>query len=395
MTSGLRVAVVYNLQENAPPLAEDAPVDALFELDTAKNVKAYVAALAAVGHEVTAFEGDLELPGRLREWRPDICFNLCEGYRGDSREAQVPALLEMSGMRYTGGKVLSLALTLDKAMTKRVLAYHGLPTPEFQVFYHADDPLDPALERLFPLFTKPVREGTGIGIGRDAVVHDERRLRERVEYLLATYREPVLVERYIEGPDITVGLIGNVPDDTSGLPRRSLGTNGTLVAAMRDLGLHVMPLSQVVYDYYPPGTERFYSGYVKVDLADDFRCLCPAPLEPALAEEIRANAVATFWACGALDFTRVDFRLDERDGLKPYILEINALPGITPISDMTIMAAAQGWTHADLVVAVLNAGLRRYGLPVDPAADPLANLSQVRMHQILGIRVDGTMVMES
>jgi D-alanine-D-alanine ligase len=392
VTSGLRVAVLFNLQENAPPPAEDAPTDVLIELDTEKNVKAYLNALAAAGHEVSAFEGDLDLPAKLRAWQPHICFNMCEGYRGDSREAQVPALLEIMGLRYTGAKVLSLALTLDKAMTKRVLAFHGLPTPEFQVFYSPDDPLDPALARVFPLFTKPVREGTSIGIGRDALVHNEAALRERVARLLAAYREPVLVERYIDGPDISVGLIGNVPDATSGLPQRTLGGNGTFLHAMREQGIHFLPMNQVVYDAYPPGTERFYSVNLKRDLADDYHCLCPAPLSPAQTDHLRSLAALTFWACGALDFSRVDFRLDAQDDYKPYILEINALPGVTPISDMTVMAAAEGWSHADLVVAVLNAGLRRNGLPVDPATDPMAKLSTLQGRRILSVRLDGTML---
>jgi D-alanine-D-alanine ligase len=365
--SGLRVAVLHNLQVHAPVPAAGAPADALFELDSEKNVKAYVAALAGAGHEVAAFEGNLELAARLREFRPDVCFNTCEGYHGDSRESHVPAMLEMLGLRYSGSKVLALALTLDKAMTKRVLAYHGLPTPEFQVFYGAGDALDPALR--FPLFAKPVREGTGIGIGGASILHDEAMLRERVGYLLAAYRQPVIVERYIDGLDVTVGLIGNVPDATSGLPQRAgSATPEAFAAAVHAAApdVFVLPMTQMLYDHYPPGTEPVYGSRLKVDLADDYRGLCPAPLAELLAEHLRALSVATFWACGCLDFARVDFRLDVHDGLKPYILEINALPGVTPISDLTIMANAQGWSHADLIVAVLNAALTRYGLPVGP-----------------------------
>jgi D-alanine-D-alanine ligase len=372
-STGLRLAVLHNLQDNAPPLPAGAPADALYELDSPKNVRAYTAALAGAGHQIIALEGDLALPERLAAFRPDLCFNTCEGYRGDSREAQIPALLEMLGLRYTGSKVLALALTLDKAMTKRVLGYHDLPTPAFQVFYAPDDPLDPALR--YPLFAKPVAEGTGIGIGGDSILASEAALRERVSFLLAAYRQPVLVEEYIEGPDLTVGLIGNVPAAKSGLPRRRLGEgdNGAFAAALRAAApdLHVLPMTQMLYDQYPPGTEPVYSSRLKVDLADDFRGLCPAPLPEALTAELAALAAATFWACGCLDVARIDFRLDARAGLRPMILEINALPGLTPISDLTIMAEAQGWSHAELIVAVANAALRRYGLPVDEARDPL------------------------
>ena len=110
--------------------------------------------------------------------KPDICFNICEGHCGDGREAHVPAILEMLRIPYTGQQVLTLALTLDKPMTKRVLAFHGLPTPAFQVFERADEPLDPDLT--FPLFVKPSREGTGMGVSGESIVNDEAELREQL-----------------------------------------------------------------------------------------------------------------------------------------------------------------------------------------------------------------------
>ncbi len=197
-TRPLRVAVLYNLKENAPQLNGRGPKDALAELDSMDNVRDYMAAIRALGHEVVAFEGNASLAQRLAEHPVDLCFNTCEGFRGDSREAQVPALLEMMGIPYTASRVLALAVTLDKAMTKRVLAYHGLPTPAFQEFTAADQPLEPRLRARLDhggaLFVKPNREGTGIGIHGDNALRDEGRLREKIAYLLATYHESVLVE---------------------------------------------------------------------------------------------------------------------------------------------------------------------------------------------------------
>jgi len=346
---GLRVAVLYNLKENAPSLNGSTPRDALAELDSMTNVQDYCNALRALGHEVVAFEGNAELPQRLAEHPVDICFNTCEGFRGDSREAQVPALLEMMGMPYTASRVLALAITLDKAMTKRVLHYYGLPTPAFQEFFAADQPLDPRLaERLCagrPLFVKPNREGTGIGIHSDNIITDETRLREKVAYLLKAYKESVLVEEYVDGRDVTCGLVGNLRPD--GAP---------------DDDLHFFPISEVDYSVYPPGTEPFYSYKLKVDLADDYRNLCPAPLPDHIAAEVRRLTLETFRACGCLDVARVDFRLDVHNHLQPMILEINALPGLTSISDLTLCAQAEGWTHAQLVQAVFNAALKRLGM---------------------------------
>ncbi|MBL8058594.1 MAG: hypothetical protein JNK29_17955 [Anaerolineales bacterium] len=344
----LRVAVLYNLKENAPSLNGSAPKDALAELDSMTNVQDYCNALRALGHAVVAFEGGADLPRRLSAHPVDICFNTCEGFRGDSREAQVPALLEMMGVPYTASRVMALAITLDKAMTKRVLHYYGLPTPAFQEFFAADQPLEPRLaERLAagrPLFIKPNREGTGIGIHRDSLVRDEASLRARVAYMLKAYHESVLVEEYVEGRDVTCGLVGNLRPD--GTP---------------DDDLHFFPISEVDYSVYPPGTEPFYSYELKVDLADSYRNLCPAPLPDHIAAEVRRLTLETFRVCGCLDVARVDFRLDVNNHLQPMILEINALPGITSISDLTLCALAEGWTHYQLVQAVFNAAVKRQG----------------------------------
>ncbi len=338
----LRIAVLYNLKEHAPPLNGRRPVDAWAELDTFGNVRDYVAAIRALGHDVIALEGDAHLPAVLARQPVDLCFNTCEGYRGDSREAQVPALLEMIGVPYTASPVLALALTLDKAMTKRVLAYHGLPTPRFQEFCSADQPLDPALR--FPLFVKPNREGSGIGIHADAVVRDEAGLRARVAALSQTYAQTVLVEEYIAGRDVTCGLVGN------------LGPDGSTA------DLLLFPISEVDYSVYPPGTESFYSYRLKADLADDYQPICPAPIPPHIADEVRRLTVEAFRACGCRDVARVDFRLDADNGLRPMILEINALPGMTSISDLTLCARAEGWTHHQLLQAVVNAAVKRHGL---------------------------------
>ena len=349
---GLRVAVLHNSKEHAPELRGDAPPDAHAELDNMRNVGDYVEALRGLGHDVTAHEGNLQLPRRLAEQPADICFNTCEGFQGDSREAQVPAILEMMGVPYTASRVLALAVTLDKAMTKRVLAYHGLPTPAFQEFYHPSQPLEPALRALLdagrPLFVKPNREGTGIGIYGNALVRGEGELRERVAQLLNSYGQTVLAEEYVEGRDVTCGLVGNI---------RPNGDTDDL---------HLFPISEVDYTVYPPGTEGFYSYTLKVDLADDYRQLCPAPLSDHIADEVRRLTVETFRVCGCQDLARVDFRLDVNNNLQPMILEINALPGMAYNSDLTLCAEADGWTHHQLLQSVLLAALDRLGLPGAP-----------------------------
>jgi D-alanine-D-alanine ligase len=359
----LRVAVLHNSKLEAPVRHPGGPKDVLAELDNPRNVRHYMAALRELGHSLVAFDGGPDLPAQLAEHAIDICFNTCEGRRGDSREAQVPALLEMLGVPYSASKVLALAVTLDKAMTKRVLAYHNLPTPGFQEFRQSSEPLDPALTRRLAaggaLFVKPNREGTGMGIYGNALVRSEADLRERVAYLLEAYGQTVLVEEYVEGRDITCGLVGNLSPDGG------------------SEGLHLFPISEVDHTVYPPGTEPFYSYTIKVELAELYRGFCPAPIPDAIAAEVRRLTIETFRVCGCLDVARVDFRLDTTNHLQPMILEINALPGLAHNSDLTLCAEAEGWTHHQLIQAVFNAAVERCGLSgrplmVSPAVIPVA-----------------------
>ena len=137
MKKKLRIAVLANIKENAPHW-EGMAKDRWSDLDSAKTVNALVEAIRAGGYESEYLEGDITLPDTIRKYQPDICFNISEGHYGDSREGQVPALLEMLRIPYTCSRVLTLALALDKPMTKRILHYHELPTPAFQVFERPD-----------------------------------------------------------------------------------------------------------------------------------------------------------------------------------------------------------------------------------------------------------------
>jgi D-alanine-D-alanine ligase len=360
--AGLRVALVCNTKENAPHLP-GAPADRYDELDTFQTVRDYREALEAGGHSVYPIEGGPNLVRALARRKVDICFNTCEGLQGDSREAQVPALLEMLGLPYTAGRVMCLAITLDKAMTKRVLAFHGLPTPPFQEFSRVDQPLDPALR--YPLFTKPNREGTAIGISNKSIVRDEAGLRARLAYLLATYpEETVLVEEYVDGRDITCGLVGNLldpnlPTPPAGIPANNPATPG---GGADWNGLHLFPMSEVDHRSYEPGRAPIYSHRLKVDLADEYHSVCPADLPPAIADQVRRLTVETFRVTHSLDLCRVDFRLDVANDLQPQIIEINALPGITRISDLTLCAEVDGWSYEQLVNAVLASAAHRHGL---------------------------------
>jgi D-alanine-D-alanine ligase len=363
--SGLKVALLANLKKNAPKFPGMAD-DHWDDLDSESTVDALQAAIRAGGHECVFHEGNAELYDKLRENRPDLCFNICEGHFGDGREAQVPALLEMLRLPYTGSRVLTLALALDKSMTKRVLMWHDLPTPPMQTFESADEPLDD--DMIFPLFVKPSREGTGMGVSAKSIVHNEAELREQLEYILNRYKQTALVERFIAGREVTVGVVGNIPGVVARrLPSRFYTTRDrdyseAGLAALKAGGMTFLPPLEIDLSPYVE-TDGVYSNRLKTDLADQLGYLCPAPLDGPQVQELNWLTAAVFRVIGCHDVARVDFRLDERENYKPYILEINPLPGLTPvISDLVIEAAALNISHTELVNLILEAAIARHGL---------------------------------
>lgn len=196
-----------------------------------------------------------------------------------------------------------------------------------------------------------------MGVSAESIVHDEDQLRSQLRRIFERYDQPVLVERYVEGREVTVGVIGNlrspvawrIPDDEDA--RRILR------------GLHFFPPLEVDMAAYPEEEAGIYTSRIKVEMAHDFHYLCPAPLGADQIEDLEWLAAATFRVTGCLDVARVDFRLDAHDGDRPYILEVNPLPGLNPgYSDLCIEAAADGWQYEDLINEILNLAAERYGL---------------------------------
>jgi D-alanine-D-alanine ligase len=388
-----RVALLYTLQANAPREAteEDTPWDRWNELDSEKSVTGYERALRAAGHEVIPLEGDRRLIENLLRVKPDICFNTCEGHFGKSREAQVPAILDMLAIPYTGSGVMSLTIALDKAMTKRVFQFYSIPTPAFQVLVTGDEPIDSRLN--FPLFAKPSLEGSGIGITAKSICRTPRELREHVRYLLRAYKEPVLVEEYIEGREITTGILGNLmprgawikekkrleaaramqvtsPGDGEEPARRG-GANATPVVAANGKkatsreyfysGVRVLPPMEI--DFSPlKDAPPLYNSEIKANNPWGPRYLCPAPLSGKLNAQIGRLTVASFRALECYDFARVDFRIRASDNM-PMVIEINPLAGLTEaLSDLVLEADAAGISYNELINTILESALRRYGM---------------------------------
>lgn len=360
----MRIAVLGNLKTNAPTWEGMSP-DQWADLDSPRTVAAIVAALESGGHEATFLEASIRPPynlvARLMEYQPDLCFNIAESHWGDGREAHIPGVLEMLRIPYTGSKVLALALALDKPMTKRILLYHGLPTPEFQVFESADEPIDDDLldangELAFPMFVKPSREGTSMGVSAQSIVRTVAELRTQVARQIALYNQPILGEHYIEGREVMIGMIGNLK------PTSARRINERALSADVPDGLTMLPSLEVDLEAFRESEADLYTNRLKTELSDECTYLIPAPLDPALAHELNVLAAAVFRVIGCKDVARVDFRLDRHNQNKPYILEINPLPGLTPnFSDLCFQAEALGWTYEQLINAIVDAAVARQG----------------------------------
>lgn len=354
-SSSWHIALLANIKgEGGASASLDAtsssPADAGAEFDSPQTIQSITAALEAEGHRVTLCIADHTLPQTLAALQPDICFNIAEGIGGDSREAHAPALCEMLGIPYTASRVLANAISLDKTQTKRIWQSLGLPTARYQEFSTGGEVLDPSLT--FPLFVKPAREGTGMGMGLPSIVEDEAALRARVRWVIDTYNQPALVEEFLPGREFTVGFIGN-PDDRGNRFRPELYD----VA-----GYHFFPVLEIgTSQSVSPGVYGYKAKAKAIDEAGAPAYLCPADIPGSLAGQLYHLARLAAEAIGVCDVARVDFRLD-RNG-EPRLLEINTLPGLNPaVSDICIMARAEGMAYETLISEILRLGAVRFDL---------------------------------
>jgi D-alanine-D-alanine ligase len=361
------VALLYNLKQNAPHVEGEA-WDHWNELDSEKTVANIERVLRAGGHEVIGMEGDVNLAQKLSRYKVDLAFNFCEMHFGASREAQIPAILDALRMPYTGSSVMTLALALDKPMAKRVMSFYGLPTPAFQSFITGEEKLDPKLK--FPLFVKPSREGSGIGITAKSVCRNARELREQVQWCIHTYRQPALVEEFIEGREFTLGMLGNLPWM---IKPRADGKPPEPIAALKNAKpkqiktstpdtLRIFPPLEIDLSPVPKEEGGLYTSVVKSQLYDVPKYPCPAPISKRLWAKMEKLSAGVFAALECTDFARVDFRV--RDGTDdPLILEINPLAGLQEgISDIVMAGDADGVDFPSLINGILEAALQRYGI---------------------------------
>src|SRR5579883_1146609 len=331
----MRIGIAYDLRSDFT-VAEDEPEDRLEEYDSQETVNAIAAALEAAGHEPRLLGGGRRFLKNVIGNAPDLVFNIAEGWLTRSREAHVPAVCEMLRIPFTHSDPLTNALTLDKPLTKRVVASHGIKTAPFVVISSVDE-LATATFPPFPLFVKPAAEGSSMGVRKSSRVTTRTELETEVARCLEDYSQPALVESFLPGIEVTVGVIGN------GASLEVLGV------------MEIAPMKAKQEDFvYGLESKRAYKDEVDYHVP-------PKSLTPGKLREVEAVALASFEALGCRDISRFDIRLDERG--TPNFIEVNPLPGLSPVtSDVVIMARASGWTYERLIQRVVEEASVRQNL---------------------------------
>lgn len=341
MLNMLTVGLVYNLKQD-----KAINEDTYLEWDEPSTVSAIKEALSENCNVVT-IEADGSLWNNLtiNKDNIDILFNIAEGDSGPWREAVVPIMAEELGIPYTGSDPSTMVLCLDKRRTKEILAFHNIKFPLFKVFNDVPEISNSDIFPLeFPLIVKPLWEGSSKGIKNSSLVIGPKECQNEIARIIQTYKQPALVEEFIPGREFTVGVLGNGGD------------------------LLVLPIVELNFSSLPPNTSPIYSYEAKWvwDVPDKPLNMfyCPAKLDTRIENNIKEIAISSYKALGCRDWCRIDIRLDKEE--KPYILELNPIPGIIPDprnnSCLPKSAYTLGWDYKKLINTVLDVACKRCGI---------------------------------
>ena len=339
----MHIGIAFDLKPTTP-LPAGAPDDLHEEFDSPVTVKAIGDVLRGLGHTVSELGNGRPFLEAVMKSPPDLVFNFAEGSGvGRSRESRVPAVCEMLGIPYTGSDPLALGVALDKDMTRRVAESAGVALPKGLTLsfppgeYDGDYAEFPAMLAEsglpLPVIAKPVCEGSSKGIRNRCLIRTAEEFGPTVVGLWRDYQQPVLVEEFISGDEVTIGIVGNDPPQPLGVMR-------------------MIPKK--------PADHFVYSLEVKRDWEAQVEYEAPAQIPKDVTKAVEEAALAVFTALGCRDLARLDFRV--RDGV-PYFIEINPLPGLNPeSSDLVFLIYRLGMTFPQLIEMILNAGVTRLGL---------------------------------
>jgi D-alanine-D-alanine ligase len=328
----MRIALVLNTRQ--------ADNEFEVEYDPPHTIELIRHGIEATGHEYVFVEADENFAENIKKTKPDIVFNRAEGLRGDSRESHVSAILEMLGVPYVGSNVLTTAVCLNKAWTKKALLYHGISTPKFYVLDNIQEA--ERISKGFPYILKPNEEGSSIGVTEENLVYDEQQLQTKLDKMLKEYQQPILVEQFIEGREFSTGLLGQPNEDPE-----------------------VLSILEIDFSKFPE-VQGVFGQRAKTVLDSLDHYVCPAQIPKELKNTLEQLSVDIWYALDAKDFARIDFRMNSAGEL--FFLEINPLPGMdfdTEENDLSFypyMAMKSGYSYDDLVRRILESACSRYGL---------------------------------
>lgn len=284
--------------------------------------------------EILIFDDDLLR--NLRKNGTDLVFNLANGRGGENSMIQVPSLLEYGEIPYTASGPLGHGICYNKIYTSKILSQNNVRTPKFFAVHELSDIDGMTFE--YPLIVKPKDEGSSRGVHNDSFVEDRQELEEMLTELLEEYRPPIMINEFLDGRELTVGVVGNPPNT------------------------EVLPILEIDFSDLPKGVPKIYSFEVKYQWEERTKYYIPARLTDAQRKETEAMAKKAFRVLDLKDYARIDFRL--KDG-KPYIIEINSLPGLNPeYSDIVKMTEAMDKTYDDLIFKIVDLAKERWNLTV-------------------------------
>jgi len=321
----MRVGFIANLKDDVPPNDRHPPGDDYWDdLDDQAVVDSVLEALEKLGHDAQYIKPDDNIIETLRDYSPDIVFNYAEGHFASSREAQVPAILDMLRIPYTGSGVLGMALCHDKVFTKKIIRCAGFKTPDYFALNHPDDL--PKIDMTFPLFVKPSHQGSSVGINDDALVNTKSELSDQVSWLWKKIYEPILIEEYIPGREFTVVIVNN---------------------EVFPLVEHISPIG-------------FYSKAYKGEKRDEMGKICPVDLDASIHEEIIEACKGSFHALNMYDWGRFDVRMDNSG--QYFILEVNPITTLTRDGSFAKSAWQAGYSYEDVIEIILQSAIKRFRL---------------------------------
>lgn len=332
----MRIGITYNLREEISPQAV-LDSESTEEFDTIQTIDAICNVFQKNGYETVHLGSDIGMIEKIKNEKVDFVFNIAEGCSGRNRESYIPAILEMLNMPYFGSDPLTLGLSLDKTMAKKISFCTGIPTPRYKIARRIEDLATVENKLQYPLITKPAWEGSSKGIYNSSKVYDKNELEKNAVILFKKYPDqPVIVEEYIEGREITVGVIGNEP------PR-------------------VLGLMEIMNKVVSANEDFFYSLEVKRDWKKLADYVSPPDISGLFEKHIKHYAISAFKEFGCRDIARIDFRICKHN--KIFMLEVNPLPGLSPeYADLVIMAQKLGIKYENLILSILNHALSRYKL---------------------------------